>query len=410
MLRIKKSLLIFLIIFALICGGAGSFILLRTGIGDALPGSTVTITRAQHERYRDYAERYEKAELLRKYIEENYYIEVDDEALMESIYKGIFAGLNDPYSGYLTAEEYAEELLSISGEYSGVGVTITNDKESGRIMVVSPTPNSPAERAGVRSGDYILKVDGVSYIGEQYSDAAFMIRGEEGSEVTITFKRGDQIFDLTLVRAQIQMLSVSHEMIDAEIGYIQISQFIEPTGKDFKEALDEIEESDAEGFVIDLRNNGGGLVDRAVEVADCLMDRATVVYAEDNAGKRTYYKTRNGKTDLPFVVLINEGTASASEILAAGLQDNDACPVVGTKSFGKGIIQQMEDLRDGSAVKLTVMQYFSPSGRTIHKKGITPDYIIKLDESCYDEEGFLADDLQLDKALSLLRTRIAAGE
>ena len=204
-------------------------------------------------------------------------------------------------------------------------------------------------------------------------------------------------------RTHIKLQSVTSELREDGLGYIQISSFLNNTGSDFAAALQSLEAQGATGILLDLRNNGGGLVDAAISVADVFMDKATVVYTEDHDHNRSYYQTKDGKTDLPVVVLINGGTASSSEILTAGLQDNGICEVVGTQSFGKGIIQSVNEVYDGSAVKMTILQYFTPSGSVIHEVGITPDYIVELTDDCYDEDGKLVRDVQLEKAAELLK-------
>lgn len=410
MVKIKKGLLCFLIILALICGITIPVSLSVFGIFDVtslfskVSGNTdtYTLSKNDYDRYQYFLDKYGKLDMLRSYILENYYTDVDESELETWTYKGLFYGLDDPYSSYLTPSEYEQMMISTTGEYSGIGVTITaNDK--GYIEVVSPTDDTPAYRAGIKSGDLIVKVNGTEYYGENLDIAASEMRGKAGTDVDITIYRNGEYIDLTITREHIVSVTVKHEMLEDNIGYIRISSFEESTSKDFALALKDIESQGAKAFVIDIRDNGGGLVDSCVSIADQLMDKATVAYIEDNHGNRDYYSTKDGKTKLPFVVLINGGSASASEILACGIQDNGAAKIVGTQSYGKGIIQSLDSMSDGSAVKLTILQYFSPSGNVIHKNGITPDYVVELTEDCYDEEGNLANDLQLEKALELLK-------
>ena len=410
MIRIKKSVLIILIVLALICGVTIPVTLSAFDIFDVSSlfagrqqsEATYTMGKAEFDKYQELLKKYGKLDMLRSYITDNYYTDVDQSELETWTYKGLFYGLDDPYSGYLTPSEYEQVMISTTGEYSGVGITITAN-DNGYIEVVSPTDDTPAYRAGIKSGDLIVKVDGVEYAGSELDIAAAKMRGKAGTDVDITIYRNGEYIDLTLTREQIISVTVKHEMLDDGIGYIRISSFEENTSKDFADALKDIENQGASGLVIDIRDNGGGLVNACVAIADQLMDKATVAYTEDNQGKRDYYSTKDGKTSLPYVILINGGSASASEILACGIQDNAAGKIVGTQSFGKGIIQSLDRLADGSAVKLTILQYFSPSGNVIHKQGITPDYVVELTEDCYDEEGNLVNDLQLEKALELLK-------
>jgi len=407
MIRIKRWLLVFLVVLALAAGAFAAFMYVGMEPSELLQGrgNFVRLSSDRYEELTKYSEVYEKADELRKYIEANYYVEVNDEDIVNGMYYGMFDSLGDPYSSYMTKEDYENELASLTGDYSGVGVTVAADEERDMVIVISPTSGTPAEAAGLRPGDYIYKVDGVAYTASQLDICAAAIRGPEGSDVVLTVIRDKEEFEVTITREHIILKSVEYEMRDDGLAYIQISSFMNNTDEEFAQALADIEAAGAKGLIIDLRNNGGGLVESSVRIADELMDKATVVYTEDQNKNRYYYKTYDGKTDIPSVVLINEGTASSSEILTAGLQDNGVCKVVGTKSFGKGIIQNVFETEDGSAVKLTILQYFTPSGKAIHKIGITPDYIVELTDDCYDEDGYLIKDLQLERAAELLNGR-----
>lgn len=406
MVRIKRWLLIVIVILAVVAGAAAMCLFLDVDTDELVSGqgNYVRLSRASYDELASYKETYKKVDILRRYIKRNYYKEVSDEELMDGLYSGIFYSLDDPYSMYLTKTEYDNEIASLTGDYSGIGVTVAADVQADMIIVIAPSKGTPAEAAGLRAGDYIRSVDGVEYSASELGICAAAIRGNEGTDVTLGIVRKDESFDVTITRARIKMQSVSCEMRDDGIGYIQVSSFLNRTGNDFSLAVKDLESQGATGLIVDLRNNGGGLVDGAVAVADVLMDKATVVYTEDHDHNRYYYKTSDGKTDIPLVVLINGGTASASEILTAGLQDNGRCRVVGTKSFGKGVIQEVEELSDGSAIKLTVLQYFTPSGKVIHDVGITPDVVVELTDDCFDEDGYLVNDVQLERAAALLNS------
>ena len=387
-MEIKKKRLVIYVVAAFLAGAAVT----GGACASVFNGSLgyVKVSKSQYDDMSEVYERYGKLDQLYDTITSSFYKEVDEDAMMEGAYKGLVAGLNDPYSSYMTAEEYETWVATATGEYSGVGITFTQD-EDGNFVVVSVTDDSPAADAGIREGDIIKTVD-----GQEYSDLDVIgnaIRGEEGSEIEITYIRDGEEKSVTMTREKITQHSVEHRMLDGNIGYISISSFIETTGEDFSQALKELEEDGAQGLVLDLRDNGGGLVDACVQVADEFLDEGVVVYVEDRDGNRTDYDAKDGKTDLKTVVLVNENSASASEILAAALQDN-GFEIVGQTTYGKGVIQSTAQLEDGSALKLTIMQYFSPDGNAINEKGVTPDHQVANEENS-------GEDAQLDEALSL---------
>ncbi|MFQ7101433.1 MAG: S41 family peptidase [Anaerovoracaceae bacterium] len=387
-MEIKKKRLVIYVVAAFLAGAAVTGGACAAVFNGAL--GYVKVSKSQYDDMSEVYERYGKLDQLYDTITSSFYKEVDEDAMMEGAYKGLVAGLNDPYSSYMTAEEYETWVATATGEYSGVGITFTQD-EDGNFVVVSVTDDSPAADVGIREGDIIKTVD-----GQEYSDLDVIgnaIRGEEGSEIEITYIRDGEEKSVTMTREKITQHSVEHRMLDGNIGYISISSFIETTGEDFSQALKELEEDGAQGLVLDLRDNGGGLVDACVQVADEFLDEGVVVYVEDRDGNRTDYDAKDGKTDLKTVVLVNENSASASEILAAALQDN-GFEIVGQTTYGKGVIQSTAQLEDGSALKLTIMQYFSPDGNAINEKGVTPDHQVANEENS-------GKDAQLDEALSL---------
>lgn len=393
MFMMKKRNLIFVIVVsilvgALAMGGALFF------IGYA-SGGYMAITHDEYNNYKHLKEKYGKLSELEKYIEDKYYVPVDEDKLMDGAYKGLFWGIGDPYSAYLTKDEYKEIMISTTGEYQGIGVTIAPD-DKGLINVVSPIDGSPAAKAGIKTGDKIIGVGGKSYNGGSIDQAVAAMRGKPGTKVDLVIMRGDNELDFNITRANIVMKSVRSEVLDGNIGYIRISSFEEKTAEDFKQQLHDMEVKQVKGLVIDLRDNGGGLVDSSVKIADMLLDEGVVTYTEDRKGNKEYYKSAAGKTKLPYVVLVNGGTASASEILTGAIKDYKAGTIIGTNTYGKGIIQSVEELSNGDAVKLTVMQYFSPKGNVIHKVGIKPDIVV---------EALATDktDKQLEKALEILK-------
>jgi carboxyl-terminal processing protease len=406
MLNIRKGLLAILLIVALLVGAGGVLLfqdLNKAGVVDV--GNTVEITRAEYDDYQHLIDTFGKADSIRNYILDNYYIELDPEEITAGMYYGLFDAIGDPYSYYMNPSEYANFQISSTGSYSGVGITMSAH-DSGYVVVQNLTEDAPAISSGqIKVGDYIYKVDGTEYSAKELDQCAAAVRGKAGTKVTITFLRDGQSFDVTLTRAKITTKTVKYSMIEGEdkIGYIKLSGFESASAADFAGALAWLKAMGAQSFVLDLRDNPGGLVSVCEHIADQLIGQGTLYYTEDHDGNREYSTLKAGRTDLKYVVLVNENSASCSEILAAGIQDNDEAELVGTVTYGKGIIQSSSQLTDGSAIKLTMWQYFSPAGKQIHKNGVSPDYVVELTPECYDDEGNLVKDLQLDKALELLR-------
>ncbi|MDO4482581.1 MAG: S41 family peptidase [Bacillota bacterium] len=367
----------------------------NVGIGDK-----VFVSQTDYENMKAAAYRYSAVDKMYKFLEDNYYQDLDEEEMVTGLIKGLFAGTGDPYTRYMTEEEYADMEKSYSGEFEGVGVSM-NVSDDGYIEVISVIDDSPASKAGIRDGDLIVAVDDVRYSGEQLSEAAAVMRGEKGTGVKLTVSRGGVLMDFNLVRAPISDISVSSGMLEGNIGYIRIASFNNNTAQQFKKELQSMENKKAAGLVIDLRSNGGGLVDQSVEIADMLMNEGTIVYMENGKGEKTYYTSEAGRTELEYAVLVNGGSASASEILVAGIQGNDEGTIIGTQTYGKGITQKTWKLAGGGGIEITVSQYFAPDGGVIHKKGITPDIVVDFEESDITE-GVVTNDRQLQKAVEIL--------
>lgn len=363
----------------------------------------IGISVEEYEDFHRMKQDYGRLDSLVQLIEQKYYMPVDRDKLYEGIYKGLFAGIGDPYSAYLNKQEYENLMIAASGEFEGIGVTVAPDK-NGYINVVAPIDDTPAFKAGIKSEDKIIAVDGVEYTGETIDAAVAAMRGKGGTEVTIQVLRGNTTLEFTLKRAKIILQTVKSEILDGQIGYIRISSFEKHTAEDFRKALRNMELNGVKGLVIDLRDNPGGLVDVCIEIADALLPEGIITYTEDRHGQRNYFTSDPGATEIPFVVMINGGSASASEIVAAAVKDSEPGKIVGTTSYGKGIIQEIVELNNGDATKLTVMQYFSPKGNVIHENGVEPDYFVEITREDFTDGVLLKEnDKQLQKALELLK-------
>lgn len=349
-----------------------------------------------------------KINKVAKIIEESYYLEPDKTKFADGAVSGLVASLNDPYSVYMTKTEYDQFNTIIEGSYSGIGISVTADKDDKRILVVAPIEGTPAEKAGIKSGDKILKVDGEDVSGEQLDAAVAKMKGKEGTAVSIDVLKADtgEVTTLNLIRENVQLKTVRSEVKDGNIGYVRITTFDQNTGKNFKNEIEQLKQKNIKGLILDLRGNPGGVVDAAQQVADVfLAEGQNVTYMEDRAGKREYVKASGDAYDIPLVVLIDGGSASASEIVSGALRDYQKAKLVGLKSFGKGLVQAPFRLDDGSYLKLTIARYFTPNGEDINKIGIKPDYEVKLPET--DQKTMLTDsnDTQLQKALELLKAQ-----
>jgi len=299
--------------------------------------------------------------------------------------RGMLGSLDDPYTRFLDPREFKEMQIDTSGELSGVGIQLSLDKETRNLVVVSPIEGSPASRAGVQPKDVIVEIDGKSTKGMSTEDAVKLIRGQAGTTVTLTLKRKAQTLELPLTRESIELHAVDHQINTSadgvKVGYIRLKQFNATATKDMRQAVKDLEEKGAQGYVLDLRSNPGGLLMASVEIARQWLNEGTIVSTKTRDGIRDV-KRANGRalTTKPMVVLVNEGSASASEILSGALQDNNRAVLVGQKTFGKGLVQSVRGLSDGSGMTVTIAKYLTPSGRDIHKHGIDPDVTAKMTE------------------------------
>lgn len=340
------------------------------------------------------ANRYGKLYTIQEKINNEFLWETDEETQMDAMYKALVASLGDKYSEYMTPKEAKKYIEYVTGTFSGVGIIMAqNDNKEVRALKV--VEGGPADLAGVKDGDVILKVD-----GKKYKDVASFsekLKGEEGTEITLTFKRGKKLHTVKMVRGTVEIPSVSSTIIDKHYGYISIGSFEKTTSDQFKTELASMENNDQiKGIVIDLRQNTGGIFDEGIAVADSLLPECTITETVTNVNKKQVYTSDTECTRLKYVVLVDGNSASTTEVVAAAIKDNRGGKIVGTKTFGKGIIQTTKTFTDSSALKLTTMEYLSPKGNHIHKKGVTPDYIVKLNQK--DRV-----DRQLKKALDLLK-------
>lgn len=351
-----------------------------------------------------------KLETIEEVLKNHYVGEIDEEKLEEGIYKGFVAGVGDTYTAYYTEEEFKELREQSSGVYAGIGIMMTLQVQDNSIEIAEIFEGSPAQKVGMKINDRIIEAGGQRITGDDFSDLPKIIKGTPGTTVDVTVYRPEENknYEFTLERANVTSPTIYHRMIDSEIGYIQITQFEEVTYDQFKEALEEIKSLGAKGLVLDVRNNPGGLLDIVEQIADELVPKGVVVSTKDRNGKGTEYIADDKYTDMPVVVLINENSASASEVLSGALKDYNRAELVGTTTFGKGVVQSLVPLSDGSAIKLTTSQYFTPSGVCIQGIGIDPDYEVKLstEKLLKGRDLTEAEDDQLQKAIEVIKGKI----
>ena len=351
-----------------------------------------------------------KLQALEQTIDTYYFLdEVSNEEMQDGIFKGMLESLGDPYSEYYTPEELAEMMEQSEGIYFGIGAYISLDTEKNLPKISGVMEGSPAEEADLRANDLIYEVGGVSTYGLTLTETVSMIKGEEGTEVTLTLIREGEsdYLEITLTRRRVEAPTVEYSMLDGRIGYIQVTEFDSVTVNQFSEALYTVKNSAARGIILDLRGNPGGNLDAVVDMCNMILPEGMIVYTEDKYGNREEY-TSDGEheLELPLVVLVDMNSASAAEIMAGAIKDYGIGTLVGTTTFGKGIVQQIMSFRDGSAVKLTISAYYTPNGNNIHGIGIEPDVLCEFDgEAYYGSEDH--PDNQLEKAKEVLEELIS---
>ena len=343
---------------------------------------------------------------FRSELEKKYIGEINDEELIEGAVKGYVDALGDPYTTYYTKKEMKTIMEETNGNFVGIGVYMTKDLEKNAILIIKPIENSPAEKAGILPGDLITKVDDVEYTGDKLEEASNKIRGEEGTKVKLEIYRNGETKTFELTRTKVVVSHVTTKVLNNDIGYIAISDFEGECASEFETKYKQLEKQGIKKLIIDIRNNGGGIVDEALKIANMLVDKdSTLLITKDKSDKEEVTKaTEKPIINIPTVVLVNEYSASASEILAGALKDNGKATLVGTKTYGKGIILELHQLSDGSGLKITVSEYYTPNHNAIHKIGITPDVEVDLSEDVKQQTTIQEkDDNQLQKAIEILK-------
>ncbi len=371
-------------------------------------GDYVSISLEEYERYKKYDTLLE----IMAIVEENYYEDTDESAMLDGAAMGMLSAIGDPYTFYYTAEEFSEMWEDDEGEYAGVGILISADYTTGLCSAIRVFTGSPAEKAGVLRGDILYKVEDLYVTADNLQDAVDIMRGTPGTDVHVTFLRDGEERETVMTRAVVNVNRVESCMLENEIGYIYLYEFAGDCAEKFKAAAEELAAQGAKGIIIDLRDNPGGWVNDAQAIGDLFLDEGLLYYAEYKDGTRDNTYTKEGKMDLPLVILVNENSASSSEILTGALKERAGATVVGVQSYGKGIIQAVTPVgSEGAGMQLTIAQYYTPNGNKVHKIGITPDVEVRLPE---DDPGIyeFADlnDPQLNKAFEVMKEKLEKTE
>ncbi|HPB80278.1 MAG TPA: S41 family peptidase, partial [Sedimentibacter sp.] len=341
-------------------------------------GQKVFLSKDEYSQLKKISEKYAKQESIMKIAQNEFLYEADEEVMLEGALQGTLKALGDPYTQFLTKEEFESLMQDTEGSYEGIGVYITAGDDN-KIIIVSPIEDTPAEKAGLRTGDKITRINGIEYTADQIDAAVKVMKGEPGTSVTLTIQRAasdgtQDISDIVINREKIRIKTVKPAMLGDDIGYIRVTTFDMQTAKDFKAAYSTLKNRGLKGLVIDLRFNPGGMISTTVEIADMFMGEGIVTYTKTKAGEIEYFKSDDKMEDIPIVILINEGSASASEIMAGAMKDTNRAVLIGQKTFGKGIVQKVQRFgNDGEGIKMTISEYFTPAGINIHGVGIEPD-------------------------------------
>lgn len=353
-----------------------------------------------------------KIEEIYRIISTNSIMPFDRDEMLENMYRGFVAGVGDPYTQYLCRESFEAFTTRTDGAFVGIGVRVLMDPADRMLTLVSVFADAPAGRAGLMPGDKVVTVDGIDVVGRTQQEIVGMITGIEGTNVNIGIFRPyeNEHFEVDIIRERVVVPTVFHEMIETEngrTGYIRIDAFERPTYQQFYDALQELILDDMESLIIDVRNNPGGLLDVVVDIANLLVPEGNVTFVEDVNGRRRYHPSNSTYLGIPLVILINERSASASEVLGGAVQDFGVGTLVGEQSFGKGSVQNLYRISDGTAVKVTIAKYFTPNGASIHGIGLTPDFVVEMDEDLTRRIGEISheEDVQLQIALVVVQRK-----
>lgn len=348
-----------------------------------------------------------KLSTIDQIVDKDYLGEIDENKIFDETMKGYVEGLDDEYSQYFTKEELEEyKTDNIEGEFVGIGVYIVQDTEKNAIRVLAPIKGSPAEAVGILAGDYIIQIDGTPYTGNQITEATNKMKGQEGTTVKIQVLRGEETLDFEVERKNVRVNPVESNIYENNIGYLKISSFDQGCSTEFTKKLQELKNKNIQSLIIDLRNNGGGIVDEAIAIAELFTEKgSTLLITKDkDENEDITYAESDKMIDVPIIVLTNENTASASEILAGALKDNNVAKILGTTTFGKGVIQELLTMKDGTGLKITTNEYYTPNRNKINKVGIEPDEKIELPDEYKNVLTVPQDqDTQLNKAIELLK-------
>ena len=398
----KKKLLIIGIALVLMCTGV---ILSGSAAGIFDRGETVTISKEEYERL----SKYQKLDTILQYMEDWYIEEVDVEKMLDYAAKGLLYAVDDPYTFYYNAEEWQTMKEDDEGVYAGIGIQMLGNRDDGSVKITRVFKGSPAEAVGVRKGDILVRVEDIEINFYSMQNGVNIMRGTVGEAVEIEVKRGEEYLTFHPVRAEIHVNRVEYTMLEDRVGLLILYEFAAQSAKEFTDALKDLESQGAKVLIVDLRDNGGGWVDSAQQIADLFLDDGLLMYSEERSGFREEAAMKEGSDPIPLVFLVNENTASSSEILSGGLHDRGRATLVGVQTYGKGIMQAVIPLdNDTTGFQMTFQQYYLPSGAKVHKIGLTPDVIAEMPEELKNETFALGDmsDPQLQKAWEVAKEMI----
>jgi carboxyl-terminal processing protease len=374
-------------------------------------GQKVVLSKEAYTEMKNMHDKYAKQESVMEIAKQDFLYDADESKMLEGALEGTLKALGDPYTQFMSKEEFSALMQDTEGTYEGIGVYVTASDDN-KILIVSPIEDTPAEKAGLKTGDKIVRINGTEYTADKMDQAVNIMKGEPGTSITLTIQRENadgnhDVSDVIVNREKIKIKTVKPSMLEDEIGYIRITTFDMQTAEDFKAAYKDLKDQGMKSLVIDLRYNPGGIIDATVDISDMFLGEGTVTYTKTKSGEVEYFKSDANAEDIPIALLINEGSASASEIMAGAMKDTGRATLIGTKTFGKGIVQRVQRFgNDGEGIKMTVSEYFTPNGINIHGIGIEPDIEIVLPEDApgYGYE-FYDTDSQLQKAVEVLKDK-----